>query len=105
VTAAAALADHGCGSSIFSNCLTEWASKYMCHIIPPGASKWNKIEFHLFCYISKNWRGKPLIDIDTVINLIGDTTTEKGLGAVNKFPLLHIFFMLLSFHDRIKNIN
>ncbi len=46
---------------------------------PPGTSKWNKIEHRLFCYISKNWQGKPLYDIQTVVNLISATTTKKGL--------------------------
>lgn len=46
---------------------------------PPGTSKWNKIEHRMFSYISKNWRGKPLISIETVVNLIGNTRTEKGL--------------------------
>lgn len=46
---------------------------------PPGTSKWNKIEHKLFCYISRNWQGQPLIDIPTVINLIGSTTTNNGL--------------------------
>ncbi len=46
---------------------------------PPGTSKWNKVEHRLFCYISKNWEGKPLYDIKTVVNLIGSTTTNKGL--------------------------
>lgn len=46
---------------------------------PPGTSKWNKIEHRLFCFISKNWRGKPLIDRATVINLIGNTKTKTGL--------------------------
>lgn len=46
---------------------------------PPGTSKWNKIEHKLFCFISKNWRGKPLIDRATVVNLIGSTRTESGL--------------------------
>jgi transposase len=46
---------------------------------PPGTSKWNKIEHRLFSYISKNWRGKPLIDQETVINLIANTKTKKGL--------------------------
>lgn len=46
---------------------------------PPGTSKWNKIEHRLFYYISKSWQGQPLIDIDTVVNLIGSTTTTKGL--------------------------
>ncbi len=46
---------------------------------PPGTSKWNKIEHRLFSYISKNWRGKPLIDRETVVNLIANTKTKKGL--------------------------
>nr|MDA3818549.1 ISAzo13 family transposase [Prolixibacteraceae bacterium] len=46
---------------------------------PPGTSKWNKIEHRLFAYISKNWRAKPLTSLGVVINLIGATTTEKGL--------------------------
>ena len=48
---------------------------------PPGTSKWNKIEHKLFCFISKNWRGKPLIDRATVVNLIGNTKTEMGLSV------------------------
>jgi transposase len=46
---------------------------------PPGTSKWNKIEHKLFCFISKNWRGKPLIDRATVVSLIGSTKTKTGL--------------------------
>jgi hypothetical protein len=46
---------------------------------PPGASKWNKIEHRLFCYISKNWRGRPLTSVDEVMKLIKSTTTEQGL--------------------------
>ena len=46
---------------------------------PPGTSKWNKIEHKLFCFISKNWRGKPLIDRATVVQLIGSTATKTGL--------------------------
>lgn len=49
---------------------------------PTGTSKWNKVEHRLFCYISKNWQGKPLIDIETIVNLIGSTTTEKGLSVI-----------------------
>lgn len=47
--------------------------------LPPGTSKWNKIEHRLFCYISKSWQGKTLYDIETVVNLIGATTIKKGL--------------------------
>ena len=51
---------------------------------PPGTSKWNKIEHKLFCFMSKNWRGKPLIDYVTVINLIGNTKTKTGLTVKAK---------------------
>ena len=46
---------------------------------PPGTSKWNKIEHRMFSYISQNWRGKPLITLETVVNLIANTTTKNGL--------------------------
>ena len=49
---------------------------------PPGTSKWNKIEHRLFSYISKNWRGKPLINTETVINLIKNTRTKNGLKVM-----------------------
>ncbi len=47
--------------------------------LPPGTSKWNKIEHRLFSYITKNWRGKPLISYEVMLNLIGSTKTSKGL--------------------------
>lgn len=50
----------------------------VCHF-PPGTSKWNKIEHRLFSQISMNWRGKPLISHETVVKLIGATTTRTGL--------------------------
>ena len=46
---------------------------------PPGTSKWNKIEHRLFSYISINWRGKPLTDYQTIVNLIASTKTDTGL--------------------------
>jgi hypothetical protein len=46
---------------------------------PPGTSKWNKIEHRLFCFITKNWRGRPLVSYKTVVNLIASTTTRSGL--------------------------
>jgi len=46
---------------------------------PPGTSKWNKVEHRLFSFISLNWKGKPLIDYETVIQLIGNTKTKTGL--------------------------
>jgi hypothetical protein len=50
----------------------------VCHF-PPGTSKWNKIEHRMFCHISQNWRGRPLISREVVIALIGSTTTTQGL--------------------------
>jgi Rhodopirellula transposase DDE domain len=50
----------------------------VCHY-PPGTSKWNKIEHRLFSFISLNWKGKPLINFETVVNLIGGTRTNNGL--------------------------
>ena len=50
----------------------------VCHY-PPGTSKWNKVEHRLFSFISMNWRGRPLLSYETVVNLIGDTTTKSGL--------------------------
>ena len=50
----------------------------VCHF-PPGTSKWNKIEHRLFCHITENWRGRPLVNREVVVNLIGSTTTKTGL--------------------------
>jgi DDE family transposase len=62
----------------------------VCHL-PPGASKWNKIEHRLFSFITINWRGKPLRSYRTIIQLIAATTTEAGLKVraeldENKYP-------------------
>ena len=50
----------------------------VCHF-PPGTSKWNKIEHRLFCFITKNWRGRPLTTYEVIVNLIANTTTKTGL--------------------------
>ena len=50
----------------------------VCHF-PPGTSKWNKIEHRLFSFITQNWRGRPLVSRQTVVNLIAATTTKTGL--------------------------
>lgn len=50
----------------------------VCHF-PPGTSKWNKIEHRLFAFITQNWRGKPLVSHEVIVNLISATTTKKGL--------------------------
>jgi hypothetical protein len=50
----------------------------VCHF-PPGTSKWNKIEHRMFCHITENWRGRPLVSREVVVNLIGSTKTKTGL--------------------------
>jgi len=62
----------------------------VCHF-PPGTSKWNKIEHRLFSFITMNWRGRPLISHEVIINLIASTCTKSGLKVqceldVNKYP-------------------
>lgn len=49
------------------------------HHLPPGTSKWNKIEHRLFSFISKNWRGRPLLTLATIVNSIAATRTQTGL--------------------------
>jgi Rhodopirellula transposase DDE domain len=58
----------------------------VCHL-PPGTSKWNKIEHRLFSYISIHWRGRPLVDYETVVGLIGATTTATGLTVTARLDL------------------
>ena len=63
----------------------------VCHF-PPGTSKWNKIEHRLFSFISTNWKGQPLQDYETVVQLIAHTTTARGLKVIcrldrRKYPI------------------
>lgn len=51
---------------------------HVCHF-PPGTSKWNKIEHRMFCHITQNWRGRPLVSHEVIINLIASTGTDAGL--------------------------
>ncbi|MGH7773437.1 MAG: ISAzo13 family transposase [Candidatus Binatia bacterium] len=62
----------------------------VCHF-PPGTSKWNKIEHRMFCHITENWRGQPLVSHEVIINLISGTTTTMGLKIqasldTNRYP-------------------
>jgi len=76
------------GSNGYKNRLWKWELQqfanaikkeiHVCHF-PPGTSKWNKIEHRLFSFITMNWRGKPLTDLETIVNLIGHTKTKTGL--------------------------
>jgi hypothetical protein len=51
---------------------------WVCHF-PPGTSKWNKVEHRMFCHITRNWRGRPLLSHQVIVQLIGHTTTAEGL--------------------------
>lgn len=77
---------NGCRIWLWKHYVQELANKTQLEIhvshFPTGTSKWNKVEHRLFCYISKNWQGQPLVDIETIVNLIGSTTTEKGLSVI-----------------------
>jgi hypothetical protein len=50
----------------------------VCHV-PPGTSKWNRIEHRLFSFVTQNWRGKPLVSYLVIVQLIASTTTDTGL--------------------------
>lgn len=70
-------------SRLWKKCLQSLADDlnitlHVCHF-PPGTSKWNKIEHRLFCFITKNWRGRPLTTYEVIVNLIASTTTKAGL--------------------------
>ncbi|MEO5697506.1 MAG: ISAzo13 family transposase, partial [Burkholderiaceae bacterium] len=63
--------------------LQRWADETgldvtVCHF-PPGASKWNKIEHRLFSFITMNWRGRPLVSHEVIVQLIANTKTKRGL--------------------------
>lgn len=60
----------------------------ICHL-PPGTSKWNKIEHRLFSYISMNWRGQPLVSHEVIVNLIADTKTSTGLKVKAELDTSH----------------
>lgn len=74
---------NGHRSRLWKVCLQRLADRlklrlFVCHF-PPGTSKWNKIEHRLFSFITQNWRGRPLVSRQAVVNLIANTTTRAGL--------------------------
>ncbi|MGI8424622.1 MAG: ISAzo13 family transposase [Chloroflexota bacterium] len=74
---------NGNRSRLWKLCLQQLADETglaisVCHF-PPGTSKWNKIEHRMFCHITENWRGQPLVSHAVIINLIGHTRTRTGL--------------------------
>ena len=74
---------NGYRNRLWKKSLQELADEFQFELVvrhfPPGTSKWNKIEHRLFSFITQNWRGKPLVSIQTIVNLIASTTTSKGL--------------------------
>ena len=60
----------------------------VCHF-PPGTSKWNKIEHRLFSHIARRWRGLPLVDLATIVSLIGSTTSTAGLRVRSELDRGH----------------
>ena len=68
-----------CGRSSYKNSPTNSPFPLPCCQLPPGTSKWNKIEHRLFSFITGNWRGKPLISHQVIVQLIAATTTKTGL--------------------------
>jgi len=71
--------------------VNETGLKVVVAHLPPGTSKWNKIEHRLFCHITMNWRGKPLVSHQVIVQLIGSTSTETGLKVccdidANQYP-------------------
>src|SRR5581483_5342905 len=75
---------NGPRSRLWKVCLQHLADELkmrisVCHF-PPGTSKWNKIEHRMFCHITENWRGRPLVSHAVVVNLIGSTKTRAGLN-------------------------
>ena len=81
---------NGSRNRLWKKKLQDFADKYELNIyvshFPPGTSKWNKIEHRMFSAISMNWRGKPLVSLEVIVNLIANTTTKTGLkinAAIN----------------------
>ena len=74
---------NGYRSRLWKLCIQQLADDLgleisVCHF-PPGTSKWNKIEHRMFCHITENWRGRPLVSRAVIVNLIANTTTDTGL--------------------------
>ena len=77
---------NGCRVRMWKYQLQEFASRTGLEVevshFPRGTSKWNKVEHRLFCYISANWKGRPFVDVQTAVDLIGSMKTTTGLEVV-----------------------
>jgi hypothetical protein len=87
---------NGVRNRLWKVALQEWADESGWAVtvshFPPGTSKWNKIAHRLFCHITGNWRGRPLVSVETVVRLIASTTTAAGLvveaeADTNNYPV------------------
>ena len=87
---------NGVRNRLWKVALQEWADESGWAVtvshFPPGTSKWNKIEHRLFCHITGNWRGRPLVSVEAVVQLIASTTTQAGLvveaeADTNSYPV------------------
>jgi len=76
----------------------------ICHL-PPGTSKWNKIEHRLFSFISQNWRGRPLLTHAAIVNLIASTTTQTGLKVRCSLDRRHYPKEVRVTDDQMRSIN
>ena len=76
----------------------------ICHL-PPGTSKWNKIEHRLFSFITMNWKGKPLTSFETIVKLIGSTTTTKGLKVKSVLDETEYEKGIIVEDDELKSVN
>jgi hypothetical protein len=72
---------------------------------PPGTSKWNKIEHRMFSHITENWRGRPLISHEVIVNLIDNTTTATGLHIKAELDLNRYPTGLKITDQQMKNLN
>lgn len=74
---------NSCRNRLWKVALQEWAEESGWSVavshFPPGTSKWNQVEHRLFCHITNNWRGRPLVSLEAVVELIAQTTTRAGL--------------------------
>ena len=100
---------NGSTNRLWKKCLQEFATKYGISVnvkhYPPGASKWNKIEHRMFSFISLNWRGVPLENYQTIINLISNTTTNKGLKIGAKIDMKKYETGIKIQDDEFKSLN
>ncbi len=100
---------NGYKNKLWKKELQELANKIkmpisVCHF-PPGTSKWNKIEHRLFSFISANWRAKPLISHEVIVNLITSTTTKTGLKVRCRIDERNYPVGIKVPRDEMKNIN